>query len=179
MNMHGTTILCVRRDKQVAIAGDGQITLEKTVVKGNAKKVRKLYDGKIISGFAGSVADALTLYERIDKKIKEYSGDLVRASVELAREWREDKYLRRLEAMLVIADANKTFLLSGTGEVIEGEEAALAIGSGGDYARAAAEALVDHSKLSASEIAQKALEITSRICIYSNDNITLETIDLK
>ena len=174
--MHSTTIVCVKRDKHIAIAGDGQVTLGNTVVKGNAMKIRTLYDGKVITGFAGAVADAFTLYERFEKKLVEFSGDLTRASVELASEWRMDKYLRKLEAMIIVANVDKVLLVSGNGEVIEPENEVLAIGSGGDYARSAALALVRNTKLSAKDVARKALEIAADICIYTNNNIIVEEL---
>ena len=175
----GTTIVCVKKDGETAIAGDGQVTLGNTVIKGNAVKVRRLYQGKVISGFAGSVADAFTLYERMDKKLEEFRGDLQRACVELASDWRMDKYLRRLEAMLIVANDEKVLLMSGNGEVIEPEDNVLAIGSGGEYARSAALALAENTKLSAEEIAKKSLGIAGKICIYTNKNIILEKISAK
>ena len=175
----GTTIVCVKKDGETAIAGDGQVTLGNTVIKGNAVKVRRLYQGKVISGFAGSVADAFTLYERMDKKLEEFRGDLQRACVELASDWRMDKYLRRLEAMLIVANDEKVLLMSGNGEVIEPEDNVLAIGSGGEYARSAALALVKNTKLSAEEIAKKSLTIAGEICVYTNKNIILEKISAK
>ncbi len=167
-----TTIICVRNQKNVAIAGDGQVTLGNTVMKNNAYKIRKLYNDTILSGFAGAVADALTLFERIEKRLEEFQGDLVKSCVELTRDWRTDKYLRRLEAMLLIADKNKTFILSGNGEVIEPDENVVAIGSGGDFARSAALALLENTKLKPLEIASKSMKIASKICIYTNSNIS-------
>ena len=175
-SIHATTIVCVRKSNAVAIAGDGQVTLGNTVMKNNAKKIRILNDGKIISGFAGSVTDALTLYEKMEKRLEEHGGDLLRACVEFSKEWRMDKFLRKLEAMLLIADKKRMFLVSGTGEVIEPEKDVIAIGSGGDYARSAALALVENTKLSAKEIAKKSLEIAGEICIYTNKNIIVEEI---
>ena len=176
--IYATTIVCVRSKNQVAISGDGQVTLGNSVIKGNAKKVRRLYNGKVISGFAGAVADALTLYEKMEKKLDEFSGDLLRACVELAKEWRTDKYLRKLEAMLIVASKEKTLLLSGNGEVIEPEDKVIAIGSGGDFARSAALALVEEEPLhlEAKDITLKALKIAGKICIYTNQNITTEVI---
>ena len=177
MNIKGTTILAVRRNGQVAIAGDGQVTMgESIIMKGNARKVRTLLDGKILTGFAGSTADAFTLMERFEARLKEYSGDLTRAAVELAKDWRTDRALRKLEAMLLVADKDKTFVLSGTGDVIEPEKGAIAIGSGGTYAYAAALAYLDSSDLSAKEIAEKSLEIAGDICVFTNKNIIVEEL---
>jgi len=173
---YGTTIIAVRREGAVAMAGDGQVTLGETVMKGNARKVRTMYDGKILAGFAGATADAFTLFERFEGKVKEYNGDITRAAVELAKEWRTDRMLRRLEAMLLVADMNKTLLISGTGDVIEPEKGAIAIGSGGSYAYAAALGYLDGSELSAREIAEKSMSIAAQICIYTNDNFTVEEI---
>lgn len=174
--MHATTIVAVRKKGHLAIAGDGQVTLGNTVMKNNATKVKRIYNGKMITGFAGSVADALTLYELMEKKLEEYRGNLMRSCVELAKEWRTDKYLRRLEAMLLIADKETMLLVSGTGEVIEPEKDVIAIGSGGDYARSAALALIENTKLNPREIAKKALEIAGNVCIYTNTNIIVEEI---
>ncbi|HET7839072.1 MAG TPA: ATP-dependent protease subunit HslV, partial [Rectinemataceae bacterium] len=171
-----TTIIAVRRDGKVAMAGDGQVTMGATVMKSNARKVRTMNEGKILVGFAGATADAFTLFEHFEAKIKEYQGDLTRAAVELAKDWRTDKMLRRLEAMLLVADREKSLLLSGTGDVIEPAEDAVAIGSGGPYAYAAALAYLDGSKLSAREIATKSLGIAGTICIYTNDRIVVEEI---
>lgn len=170
-------MLAVRRDGKVAMAGDGQVTLGETVMKSNARKVRRLADGKVLCGFAGATADAFTLFDRFEEKLKEYSKDLLRAAVELAKEWRMDRSLRRLEAMLLAADIQKTLLISGTGDVIEPAEPALAIGSGGNYAYAAALAYLDGSGLTAAEIAEKSLKIAGNICIYTNGNIVLEELD--
>ncbi len=172
----GTTILAVRRDGKVAVGGDGQVTLGNTVMKHNAKKVRKLYNDKVIAGFAGATADAFTLFEKFEEKLKKYSGNLIRAAVELAKDWRTDKMLRRLEALLIIADANVTFLISGTGDVIEPDEGIMAIGSGGAYAHAAAKALYRKTDMDASQIVKEAMDIASGICIYSNNNITIEEL---
>ena len=171
-----TTIIVVRKDGKVAMAGDGQVTFGETVMKNNARKVRRLLDGKVLCGFAGATADVFTLFDRFETKLKEYSGDLARAAVELAKEWRMDRMLRRLEAMLLVADAGKTFLVSGSGDVIEPAENALAIGSGGNYAYAAALAYLDGSSYSAAEIAEKSLKVAGNICIYTNMNITLEEL---
>ena len=174
----GTTIVAVRKDGQCAIAGDGQVTLSQnnTVMKRNAKKVRRLYNNSVVVGFAGSVADAFTLSERFEAKLEQYSGSLERAAVELAQDWRSDKQLRRLEAMLIAADATGLLLISGSGEVIEPDDGIIAIGSGGMYALAAAKAMNNNTSLPAEEIARKALEIAAQICVFTNDNITLEKI---
>ncbi|MDR1108145.1 MAG: ATP-dependent protease subunit HslV [Spirochaetaceae bacterium] len=174
--IRSTTVLAVRRDGQVAMAGDGQVTMGETVMKNNARKVRRLNDGKVLCGFAGATADAFTLFDRFEEKLKEYSGDLARAAVELAKDWRTDRSLRRLEALLLVADISKTLLISGTGDVIEPAEAALAIGSGGNYAYAAALAYLDGSGLSAAEIARRSLRIAGDICIYTNGQIILEEL---
>ena len=177
MEFRGTTILAVKKDGKVAVAGDGQVTLDKTVMKGHARKVRKIYDGKILVGFAGATADAFTLFEKFEGKLKEFGGDMTRAAVELAKEWRTDRALRRLEAMLLAADANKILLISGTGDVVEPDEEALAIGSGGNYAYAAALAYMRSSAdMSAAVIAKASLEIASQICIYTNSNIIVEEL---
>ncbi len=173
---YGTTIIAVRKEGSVAMAGDGQVTLGETVMKGNARKVRTMYDGRILAGFAGATADAFTLFERFEGKVKEYNGDITRAAVELAKEWRTDRMLRRLEAMLLVADLSKTLLISGTGDVIEPERGAIAIGSGGSYAYAAALSYLDGSDFSAREIAEKSMSIAAQICIYTNDNFTVEVI---
>jgi len=171
-----TTIIAVRKDGKVAMAGDGQVTLGETVMKPNAKKVRRIYDGKILTGFAGATADAFTLLERFETRVKEYSGDLVRSAVELAKDWRTDKALRNLQALLLVADSEKTLLISGTGDVIEPAENVLAIGSGGNYAYAAALAYMESGSLTAREIAEKSLHIAGRICIYTNESITVEEL---
>ncbi|HUX50565.1 MAG TPA: ATP-dependent protease subunit HslV [Spirochaetia bacterium] len=175
-DIHSTTVVAVRRDNQVAMAGDGQVTMGNTVMKSNARKVRRMYDGKILVGFAGATADAFTLFERFEEKIKEYAGDITRSCVELAKDWRTDRMLRRLEALLLVADLQKTFLLSGTGDVIEPETGVLAIGSGGPYAQAAALAYLDSSSLTAHEIAVRALKIAGSICIYTNQDIVVEDL---
>lgn len=174
--IRSTTILAVRRDGAVAMAGDGQVTMGQTVMKSNARKVRLINDGTVLTGFAGATADAFTLLEHFEVKIKEYRGDLTRAAVELAKDWRTDKLLRRLEALLLVADKEKTLLLSGTGDVIEPAEDAIAIGSGGNYAYAAALAYLDQSTLSAAEIAKRSLAIASGICIYTNEHILVEEL---
>ncbi len=173
---HGTTVIAVKKDMQVAMAGDGQVTMGNTVMKGNARKIRKIYDGKILVGFAGATADAFTLFERFEGKIKEYSGDITRGAVELAKEWRTDRMLRRLEALLLVADKDRIYLISGTGDIIEPEEGIIAIGSGGNYAYAAAIAFMQAADMSAREIAEKSLEIAGRICIYTNSEIMVEEI---
>lgn len=174
--MHGTTIIAVKRDKRVAIGGDGQVSLENTIIKHKAKKIRRVYEGKVLAGFSGSVADAFTLVDKFEGKIKEYKGNLQRASIELAKEWRTDKYLRRLEAMLVVADKENLLLISGSGEVIEPDDGILATGSGGPYALSSARALMKHSNLSAKEIVEESLRIASEICLYTNSNITTEEL---
>ena len=174
--IRSTTVLAVRRNGEVAMAGDGQVTLGETVVKNNARKVRRLWDGKVLCGFAGATADAFTLFDRFEGKLKEYSGDLARSAVELAKDWRMDRALRRLEAMLLTADLSKTLLISGTGDVIEPAEDVLAIGSGGNYALSAALAFLDGSGFSAAEIAKRSLEIAGNICIYTNREITVEEL---
>jgi ATP-dependent HslUV protease subunit HslV len=173
---HGTTILCVRRSGKVSIASDGQVTMGNTVVKQNAKKIRKMYNDKILAGFAGATADAFTLFEKFEAKLETYRGNITRACVELAKDWRTDKILRRLEALLIVADAEHTFILSGTGDVIEPEAGVAAIGSGGQYAHAAARALYENTELPADEIVKKAMDIASDICIYTNKNISIEEI---
>ena len=175
--IRATTILAVRRNGKVAMAGDGQVTMGQTVMKNNARKVRRLSDGRILCGFAGATADVFSLFDRFEAKLKEYSGDLARAAVELAREWRTDRALRRLEAQLLAADKNKTLLISGTGDVIEPAEDALAIGSGGSYAYAAALAYLDGSQLSAREIVERSLKIAGDICIYTNQQLTIEELE--
>jgi ATP-dependent HslUV protease subunit HslV len=173
---HATTILCVRRDGAVAIGGDGQVTMGNTVLKRNAKKIRKMYDDKVIAGFAGATADAFTLFEKFEEKLEAYRGNITRAAVELAKDWRTDKILRRLEALLIIADKEHTFVISGNGDVIEPEEGIAAIGSGGPFAEAAARALCENTVLTAREIIEKAMKIASGICIYTNDNISIEEL---
>jgi ATP-dependent HslUV protease subunit HslV len=172
----GTTILCVRRDGKVAIAGDGQVTMGNTVLKHNAKKIRRMFGDKLIAGFSGATADALTLFEKFEGKLESYRGNITRAAVELTKDWRTDKILRRLEALLIVADAEHTFIISGTGDVIEPEDGVAAIGSGGPYAQASARALYENTSLSAREIVEKSMRITSDICIYTNKNITIEEL---
>lgn len=174
--IRSTTILCVRKNGKVAIGGDGQVSMGNTVMKNTAKKIRRLYDGKILSGFAGSAADAFTLFELFEKKVQEFGGSLSRSAVELAREWRTDRMLRRLEALLIVADKEESFLISGTGDVISPDEGVIAIGSGGNYALAAAQALYNHTNLSAREIVESSMKIAADICIYTNDHITIEEI---
>ncbi|MBN1572635.1 MAG: ATP-dependent protease subunit HslV [Deltaproteobacteria bacterium] len=174
--IRSTTIVAVRKDGKVAIAGDGQVTMGESIAKGGAKKLRRLYGGKIIAGFAGSTADAFTLFERFESKLEQYSGNLVRSAVELTKDWRMDKYLRRLEALLVVADKETSLVISGGGDVLEPDDEVIAIGSGGGYAQAAARALIKHSKLSAEEIAAESLKIAAGICIYTNDNIQIEVL---
>ncbi len=171
---HGTTILAVRRGGHVALAGDGQVTLKDTIMKHRAKKVRKLFKEKILVGFAGATADALNLFERFEGKLEQFNGNLTRSAVELAKDWRTDKYLRRLEAVLVAADSDQLFLISGNGDVIEPDEGILGIGSGGAYAQAAAMALIRHTELDARSIAEAAMKIAASICIYTNEEITME-----
>jgi ATP-dependent HslUV protease subunit HslV len=171
---HGTTILAVRRGGHVALAGDGQVTLKDTIMKHRAKKVRKLFKEKILVGFAGATADALNLFERFEGKLEQFNGNLTRSAVELAKDWRTDKYLRRLEAVLVAADSDQLFLISGNGDVIEPDEGILGIGSGGAYAQAAAMALIRHTELDAKSIAEAAMKIAASICIYTNEAITME-----
>lgn len=171
--MHSTTILCVRKDGRIAMGGDGQVTVGETVMKANATKVRTLKGGKILAGFAGAAADAFTLYEKFEEKLERYPGNLSRAAVELAKDWRSDRVLRRLEALLVLADKDHGFVLSGSGELIEPDDGILAIGSGGSYALAAARALLASSALTPREIVQRSLEITADICIYTNSHITI------
>jgi ATP-dependent HslUV protease subunit HslV len=172
-----TTVLAVRKNGAVAMAGDGQVTFGETVMKNNARKVRRLLDGRVLCGFAGATADAFTLFDRFEEKLKEYSGDLTRAAVELATDWRTDRNLRRLEAMLLVADKTKTLLISGTGDVVEPAVDALAIGSGGNYAYAAALAYLDAGSLGAAEIAERSLKIAGDICIYTNGHITVEVLE--
>jgi len=173
----GTTILSVRTDNQVVIGGDGQVSIGNTMMKGNARKVRRLYDDQVLAGFAGGTADAFTLFERFEGKLEKYQGQLVRAAVELAKDWRTDRMLRRLEALLAVADSEASLIISGNGDVIEPEQGVMAIGSGGDFAKSAALALVDNSTLSARDIVEKSLGIAGRICIYTNDQLTIETLD--
>jgi len=172
----GTTIVCVRKDGQVAVGGDGQVTLGETIMKGNATKIRRLADGAVLAGFAGAVADAFTLFERFETKLQEHNKNLLRAAVELGKDWRTDKYLRQLNALLAVCDKERSLLISGTGEIIEPEDGILAIGSGGAYALAAARALMKHSNLDAEGIVREALGFAAQICIYTNDYITVELL---
>ena len=172
----GTTIVSVRRGNNVVIGGDGQVSLGNTVMKGNARKVRRLFHGKVIAGFAGGTADAFTLFERLEAKLEQYPGQLTRAAVEMAKDWRTDRYLRRLEAMMAVADKNVSLVLTGNGDVLEPEDGLIGIGSGGNYALAAARALVDQKDLSAEDIARKALQVAAGICVYTNENVTIESL---
>ena len=174
--MHGTTILAVRKANNVVIAGDGQVTLGNTIMKSNAKKVRRLADNKVIAGFAGATADAFTLFERLESKLEQHPDQLSRACVELAKDWRTDKYLRRLEAMMAVADKKVSLIVSGTGDVVEPEDSLIGIGSGGAFALSAARALINEEKLSAEDIAKKSMQIASDICIYTNSNFTIEKL---
>ena len=174
-NWHGTTIVLIRKGNQTIVAGDGQVSLGNTVLKSKAKKVRKIEKRNVIAGFAGSTADALTLFERLEAKLEKHAGNLTRAAVELAKDWRTDKYLRRLEALMAVADKEKSFIISGTGDVLEPEDGIIGIGSGGNYALAAAKVLMD-SEMSAEEIAKKSLKVASEICVFTNNNITVEKI---
>lgn len=176
MTFHATTIICVRKDGKLAMGGDGQVSFGATILKKNANKIRLLKEGKVLAGFAGSTADAFTLFEKFEAKLEEFRGNLMRAAVELAKDWRTDKYLRRLEALLIVADAAKTLTLSGTGDVIEPDDDIAAVGSGGPYALAAARALVKYSKLSAKEIVDEALRIAAEICIYTNEHRVVEEL---
>ena len=174
---HGTTIVSVRKGNKVVIAGDGQVSMGPTVMKHSAKKVRRLADGKVIGGFAGSTADAFTLFERLEAKLVQYPNQLMRAAVELAKDWRTDRYLRRLEAMMIVADKDDTLVLTGTGDVLTPDHDVIAIGSGGNYAQSAALALAENTDLDAEQIARKAMKIAAEICIYTNENVTIEAIE--
>jgi ATP-dependent HslUV protease, peptidase subunit HslV len=174
--IRSTTVLSVRRDGKVVLAGDGQVTLGESVIKHTAKKIRRLYQDRILAGFAGSTADAFSLFSRFESKLEQYHGNLGRAAVELAKDWRTDKFLRHLEALLVVCDKDQTFMLSGQGDVIEPDGGIAAIGSGGPYAQAAADALAAHTKLSAREIAEQSMKIAAKMCIYTNDNFTIEEL---
>lgn len=176
MKIRSTTVIAVRKDGKVAMAADGQVTLDKTILKGNARKIRRIHDGKVLVGFAGATADAFTLFDRFEARVKEFGGDLMRASVELAKDWRTDRMLQKLEAMLLVADRENTFLISGSGDVVEPEEGCIAIGSGGNYAYSAALAYLDAGTMEADEIARRSLAIAGRICIYTNDHLTLEVL---
>lgn len=175
-NFHGTTIVAVRRNGKTVVAGDGQVTLGSMVTKHKARKVRRIYNNKIVVGFAGATADALNLSERLEEKLERYNGNLTRAAVELARDWRTDKYLRRLEAMMIAVDESRTFLISGTGDVIEPDEGVISIGSGSFAAQAAATALLQHSDLDAKDIAEETMKIAASLCIYTNGSITIEEL---
>jgi len=174
--IRSTTVLCVRRDGKVVMAGDGQVTLGDNVIKHSARKIRRLYQDKILAGFAGSTADAFSLFARFESKLEQYHGNLGRAAVELAKDWRTDKMLRQLEALLLVADHSQTFLISGQGDVIEPDSGIAAIGSGGSFATSAATALIEHTQLSARQIAEEAMKIAGKICIYTNDKVTLEEL---
>ena len=174
--IRSTTVLSVRRDGHVVLAGDGQVTQGESVIKHSAKKIRRLYNDKIVAGFAGSTADAFTLFSRFEAKLEQYHGNIGRSAVELAKDWRTDKFLRHLEALLLVADKEQTFLLSGQGDVIEPDGGIAAIGSGGPYAQAAAQALVEHTQLPARQIAEEAMKIAGKMCIYTNDKVTIEEL---
>jgi ATP-dependent HslUV protease subunit HslV len=174
--IHATTVICVRREGQVAMAGDGQVTVGNTVMKHGAAKVRRLYHDRFLSGFAGSAADAFALYSRFEAKLEEYRGNMERAVVELAKDWRLDKYLRQLQAMLIVANSERSYLISGTGDLIQPDDGILAIGSGGPFALSAARALMKHTQLSAAQVAEEAMRVAAEVCIYTNDHITVETL---
>lgn len=176
MDIRGTTIVCVRKDGQIAMAGDGQVTLGNTVMKHTARKIRRMYNERILAGFAGSTADAFTLFEKFEAKVQEFRGNLPKAAVALAKDWRTDQILRKLEALLIVADSETTLVLSGSGDVIEPDDGIAAIGSGGPFAQAAAKALRSHSPLNAQQIAEEALKIAAEICIYTNDHIASESL---
>jgi ATP-dependent HslUV protease, peptidase subunit HslV len=173
---HGTTILCVRRNGLVVMGGDGQVSLGQTVLKGNARKVRRLHDGRVIAGFAGGTADAFTLFERFEAKLQKHQGNLLRSAVELAKDWRTDRMLRRLEAMLTVADTSASLIISGNGDVVEPEDDVMAIGSGGSFALSAARALLRHSELDARAIVESSLRIASEVCVYTNATLTIEEL---
>jgi len=178
MHIKGTTILAIKKDDKITVAGDGQVTLDTTILKHGARKVRRLYNNEVIVGFAGATADAFTLFDRFDQKLEQYNGNLLRAAVELTKDWRTDRVLRHLEALMIAVSRDYSLIISGNGDVIESDDEVMAIGSGGAFAQAAARALVKHSNLSATEIAKESMKIASDICIYTNDHITLEEIDL-
>ncbi len=178
MQIRGTTILAIRKEGKITVAGDGQVTLDTTILKHGARKVRRLYNNEVIVGFAGATADAFTLFDRFDQKLEQYNGNLLRAAVELTKDWRTDRVLRHLEALMIAVSRDYSLIISGNGDVIESDDDVMAIGSGGAFAQAAARALVRHSNLSATEIAREAMKIASEICIYTNEHITLEEIDL-
>jgi len=173
---HGTTILSVRKGGSVVIAGDGQVTLGQTIIKANARKVRRLADGSVIAGFAGATADAFTLFERLEAKLEQYRGQLMRAAVEMAKDWRTDRYLRRLEAMMAVADKNVSLVLTGTGDVLEPADGLIGIGSGGNYALAAARALIDRDDMDAEAIARRAMKVAADICVYTNEQVVVESL---
>jgi len=175
-NWHGTTILAIRKGDRVVVAGDGQVSLGSTIIKSNARKVRRLADESVIAGFAGATADAFTLFERLEGKLEQYPKQLTRACVELAKDWRTDRYLRRLEAMMAVADKNVSLVLTGTGDVLEPEDGLIGIGSGGNFALAAARALIDRDDMEAEAIARKAMEIAAGICVYTNSSVVIETL---
>ena len=177
MHIRGTTILAIKKDDKIAVAGDGQVTLDTTILKHGARKVRRLYNNEVIVGFAGATADAFTLFDRFDQKLEQYNGNLLRAAVELTKDWRTDRVLRHLEALMIAVSRDYSLIISGNGDVIESDDEVMAIGSGGAFAQAAARALVKHSNLSATEIAKESMKIASEICIYTNDHITIEEID--
>lgn len=178
MHIKGTTILAIKKDNKITVAGDGQVTLDTTILKHGARKVRRLYNNEVIVGFAGATADAFTLFDRFDQKLEQYNGNLLRAAVELTKDWRTDRVLRHLEALMIAVSRDYSLIISGNGDVIESDDDVMAIGSGGAFAQAAARALVRHSSLSATEIARESMKIAADICIYTNDHITLEEIDL-
>jgi ATP-dependent HslUV protease subunit HslV len=178
MHIKGTTILAVKKDDKITVAGDGQVTLDTTILKHGARKVRRLYNNEVIVGFAGATADAFTLFDRFDQKLEQYNGNLLRAAVELTKDWRTDRVLRHLEALMISVSREYSLIISGNGDVIESDDDVMAIGSGGAYAQAAARALVRHSNLSATDIAKEAMRIASEICIFTNDHVTIEEIDL-
>lgn len=177
MHIRGTTILAIKKDDKITVAGDGQVTLDTTILKHGARKVRRLYNNEVIVGFAGATADAFTLFDRFDQKLEQYNGNLLRAAVELTKDWRTDRVLRHLEALMIAVSRDYSLIISGNGDVIESDDEVMAIGSGGAFAQAAARALVKHSNLSATEIAKESMKIASEICIYTNDHITIEEID--
>lgn len=176
MSFRGTTILCAKRNGQMVIGGDGQVTLGHVVMKGNARKVRRLYHGQVIAGFAGATADAFTLFERFEARLQSHNGQLMRAAVEMAKDWRTDRALRKLEAMMLVADQDNMLLISGTGDVIEPQHDFIAIGSGGNYAHAAAQALMQNTEISARDVVEKSLTVAADLCIYTNHNFTIETL---
>ncbi|NTW77353.1 MAG: ATP-dependent protease subunit HslV [Syntrophaceae bacterium] len=178
MKIRGTTILAVKKDNKVTVAGDGQVTLDTTILKHGARKVRRLYNNEVIVGFAGATADAFTLFDRFDQKLEQYNGNLLRAAVELTKDWRTDRVLRHLEALMIAVSRDYSLIISGNGDVIESDDDVMAIGSGGPYAQAAARALVRHTNLSSTEIAQEAMKIAAEVCIYTNDRITLEELEV-